>query len=125
MKVEISNGDLIDKLTILEIKFKKVQSQPKIENISRELKYLQTICSDLLLVDGIQNLYSELIDINNKLWIIEDHIRQKEKQKIFDQEFIELARQVYFTNDHRAQIKKDINMITESNFIEEKSYEQY
>lgn len=125
MKVEISNGDLIDKLTILEIKFKKVQSQSKIENISRELKYLQTICSDLLLVDGIQNLYSELIDINNKLWIIEDHIRQKEKQKIFDQEFIELARQVYFTNDHRAQIKKDINMITESNFIEEKSYEQY
>ena len=72
MKVEISNGDLIDKLTILEIKFKKVQSQSKIENISRELQYLQTICSDLLLVDGVQNLYSELIDINNKLWTIED-----------------------------------------------------
>jgi len=125
MKVEISNGDLIDKLTILEIKFKKIQSQSKIENISRELKYLQTICYHLLLVDGIQNLYSELIDINNKLWTIEDKIRQKEKQKIFDQEFIELARQVYFTNDHRAQIKKDINMITESNFIEEKSYEEY
>lgn len=125
MKIEISNGELIDKVIILEIKFQKIQNQSQIENIDRELKYLHAECSDLLLIEGMKNLYSELVDINNKLWLIEDSIRQKEKQKLFDQEFIELARQVYFTNDRRAQIKKQINVTTKSNFIEEKFYETY
>lgn len=126
MKIEISHGELIDKLSILEIKSKKITNKSKIENINKELKYLKDICLDLLAIDVVKNLYYQLIEINNKLWTIEDSIREKEKQKKFDQEFIELARQVYFTNDYRAYIKKNINIITKSNFIEEKSYyEQY
>jgi hypothetical protein len=125
MKIEISNGELLDKLTILEIKQNRIKETNKLFNINKELKYIKQQCLYLLDNFEIKKLYFNLKNINKKLWNIEDHIRLKEKQKIFDKKFIELARSVYITNDKRAAIKKDINILSESSFIEEKSYEPY
>jgi hypothetical protein len=125
MNIQISNAEILDKLSILEIKLNKIKDKNKLINIIKELKYIQDNCMYLLKNPLIYNLYQDLQKTNKILWNIENKIRLKEKEKKFDQEFISLARSVYITNDKRAKIKKNINLITESNFIEEKSYEQY
>jgi len=125
MTIEISNGELLDKLSILELKLKSIQDSNKKLNIQKEYDMLIQFATILLSNELVAEQYKKLQEINSKLWNIEDSIRLKEKQKIFDDEFIGLARSVYVTNDKRAAIKKNINLISKSNFIEEKSYEQY
>jgi hypothetical protein len=122
MKIEVSNGEILDKLSILEIKNNKIKDENKLKNIKKEYYYLKNISTEL---DYDPKLYDALLDINNKLWDIEDNIRVKEKQATFDKEFIELARSVYVTNDKRCEIKKQINICSKSNFVEEKSYKKY
>lgn len=125
MNIEVSNGEILDKLSILEIKLKYITDINKTKNITTEYLYIQKISKNIFTSYNIASLYEELTEVNHKLWNIEDLIRIKESKKEFDNDFIELARSVYFTNDQRANIKKQINILTSSNFVEEKSYEQY
>jgi hypothetical protein len=127
MKIEISTGELMDKLSILEIKMQKIEDPKKSANVEKELKELNKHFQDLLDQYGelIKNHYLELSKINKILWGIEDNIRKKESAEEFDSEFVELARSVYITNDKRAKVKKLINLLTNSELIEEKSYSQY
>ena len=121
--VPISVGELIDKITILEIK-KKYMSGEKMKNVNNELKSLQVILHNQKLeVD--QNLYLNLKKINSSLWEIEDKIRIKESLKEFDEDFIELARSVYKVNDERSLVKREINLKYNSGIVEEKSYKNY
>ena len=125
MKIEVSIGEIIDKLTILEIKKTNISDSNKLLNINKEFDYLVDIVENQLGLSRRDIFYIDLLDINKKLWDIEDKIRNKERLKSFDEEFIELSRSVYFTNDERSKIKKKINDITGSNFSEEKSYKEY
>jgi hypothetical protein len=125
MKVEISNGELLDKISILQIKLERISDESKLKNIQVEYTELTDIGANLLEDDQIQTLYMKLKAVNQALWDIEDEIRIKEKEKIFDKEFVDLARSVYITNDKRADIKKEINLLSGSYLIEEKSYEKY
>jgi len=123
MKIEVSVGEIVDKLSILNIKKDNISDKLKLDNVIKEFDYLYPIVFDHLLVEQ-EDFYS-LLDINKKLWEIEDEIRLFENSKKFDCEFIELARSVYITNDKRAEIKKYINLKYGSIFTEEKSYEKY
>lgn len=123
MKIEVSTGEIVDKLSILSIKIDNITDESKLINIKKEYEYLYQIVFSELKIN--QEDFNEMVQINQKLWIIEDEIREKERQKSFDQEFIELARSVYFTNDKRAEIKKQINLKYNSIFAEEKSYTKY
>ena len=123
MKIEVSNGEILDKLSILEIKLDNIKEESKLENIGREHTALSLAASRI--PASPLELYNDLKSVNQELWDIEDRIRVKERNKEFDQEFIALARSVYQTNDKRAEIKKEINLHTGSNFVEEKSYENY
>lgn len=122
MKIEVSNGEIVDKLTILEIKEKKCYDDSKLLNIKNELDYLRDIVSSL---NVPRELVDSLREVNKKLWNIEDDIRICESKFIFDDEFISLARLVYHTNDKRFKIKNQINQITNSNFKEEKIHPKY
>ena len=126
VNVEISIGEFFDKLTILEIKKEQISDENKLANINKELNALNALLDSLPFsrVD-VESEVNELKVINEKLWAIEDDIRDKESQKSFDQAFIELARSVYFTNDRRSDVKRDINIKLGSDFVEEKSYEEY
>jgi hypothetical protein len=97
----------------------------KLVNIENEYKELTSDCTDLLRDSTISSLYAELKSINQKLWVVEDDIRECERRKDFGQEFISLAREVYFTNDERARVKKEINLASGSSLVEEKSYQAY
>lgn len=120
--IPISLGELYDKIIILEIKLSMVKDEEKLKNIKKE--YLELI--NISLNYPIEEeLYQELKDKNKDLWIVEDKLRIKEKNKEFNEEFINLARSVYFLNDRRSEIKKEINLKSGSNIIEEKSYEKY
>lgn len=123
MKIEISNGELVDKLSILEIKLIKIQDSEKLKNIHKEYSLLEKAASQI--IKRSDPLYKQLLDINQKLWEIEDRIRELEKNKDFGKDFIETARMVYFNNDLRAKIKQKINLKTNSDLFEEKSYEDY
>jgi len=125
MKVEISNGELLDKFSILEIKMCNITDPSKLTNIENEYRELTSDCTDLLRDSTISSLYAELKSINQKLWVVEDDIRECERRKDFGQEFISLAREVYFTNDERARVKKEINLASGSSLVEEKSYQAY
>jgi hypothetical protein len=127
MKVEISTGELLDKLSILEIKLLNINDPKKSKNVYKELAVLNPYFQDLLDEYGlsIKNLYIKLSNINKTLWDIEDAIRDKEKAEEFDEEFVELARSVYIINDQRAAVKKEINLLTKSELVEEKSYSDY
>ena len=125
MKVEVSNGELIDKLSILHIKLNKITDSKKLNNIVKEFNYLMNIADSLLKIHDVNKTYKELLEINTSLWNTEDLIRNKEKLNQFDDEFIYHARNVYRMNDIRFELKTKINTITNSDFIEEKSYEKY
>ena len=125
MKVEISNGELLDKFSILEIKMGNITDPAKLTNIENEYRELTSDCTDLLRNSTISSFYAELKSINQKLWVVEDDIRECERSKDFGQEFISLAREVYFTNDERARVKKEINLASGSSLVEEKSYQAY
>ena len=127
MKVEVSNGELLDKLTILELKLSNINDEKKLENVKKEHNELSPLAELLFAKYGnnLSSLYNELAGINSQLWKIEDDIRECEKRKDFGYKFTELARAVYFTNDKRSDVKKSINLLTDSGFIEEKSYEDY
>lgn len=124
-KVEISNGELIDKYTILLIKSNKIKQLEKLDKVNNELNILKKYVDELKSKYNLELLINNLEKINLQLWDIEDNIRKKEKEKEFDKYFIELARNVYYTNDKRANIKLEINNLTKSEIVEVKSYEEY
>lgn len=122
----ISVGEFFDKITILEIKKKKIHDKEKLTNVNNELTELRNIEQTYNLENfQLNNLIKKLYNVNLELWDIEDKIRVLEKSKSFDSEFIQLARSVYIKNDLRANLKKEINIKSKSNLIEEKSYEKY
>ena len=127
MKVEVSNGELLDKLTILELKLSNISDLKKLTNIQKEHDELNPLAGQLFDSYGeeLKNLYKQLAEINSELWSIEDDIRECERNKDFGSDFVSLARAVYFTNDKRSEIKKSINLLTGSGFVEEKSYKDY
>lgn len=125
MKIEVSNGEIVDKLSILKIKLKNIKDEDKLKNIQKEhdilndaLPIIKKDCSPI----EFEILFNQLIDINKKLWDIEDRIREKESLSEFDDEFIQIARSVYKFNDFRSKVKKEINVLTKSELVEEKSY---
>lgn len=123
MKIEVSNGELLDKLSILEIKREKIRDPEKLSNINSEYTLIKPLVDSLII--SVKTLYESLLKINLSLWEIEDTIRNFEQKKDFGNEFIETARSVYVLNDERARIKKEINRLTNSGLIEEKSYAGY
>ena len=127
MKIEVSNGEILDKITILLIKSKKITDSTKLKNINNELNELVSFLDIVGYKTNVtvHDLVTELETVNEKLWIVEDKLRDKERSKQFDEEFIQLARSVYFTNDERARIKKRLNEVTYSKLVEEKSYQKY
>lgn len=124
MKIEVSNGEIIDKLTILSIKMDNITDEKKLENIRKEYLLLKEAANKIG-ITGENELYRRLLTVNKKLWDIEDKIRDCERDKDFGEKFIELARSVYITNDERSRIKKEINKETGSELTEEKSYKEY
>ncbi len=124
--VPISPGELVDKITILKIKSERIGDEKKVHNVRLELDLLQRTwqLSDFAGTD-IDTQTQQLKSINEKLWEIEDRIRLKESAAAFDDEFVELARSVYFTNDERSRVKREINELLGSELIEEKSYQDY
>jgi hypothetical protein len=123
MKIEVSNGEIIDKLTIIQIKLERITDKAKLVNLQKEYDELITVSSSILSTND--PLYKALYDVNCELWDIEDLIRDLERRKEFGEEFISTARAVYFKNDKRSEIKREINIKTSSGLIEEKSYGKY
>lgn len=129
MKIEVSNGEIIDKYTILEIKLSKIKDSKKLINIQKEFEVLtpniQSIYNQSKDQHHLKKLHNNLLEINKKLWVIEDDIRECERANNFGETFIQLARAVYHINDDRSHVKKEINLYTGSELVEEKSYEDY
>ena len=124
--VPISPGELLDKITILEIKSERMEDAQKVANVRHELRLLSKVWRDSVSEDEtIANLHQLLKSINEELWEIEDDIRDEERNDRFGDRFIDLARAVYVTNDKRAQAKKDLNLHLGSDIVEEKSYKDY
>ena len=121
----VSLGELVDKISILIVKQRNITDQKKLNQVNKELDFLNETLNKHVTKDEINSYMNDLIDINSKLWVIEDDIRDCERNKQFDEKFIELARSVYFTNDKRANLKLDINKNFGSELVEVKSYEQY
>ena len=121
----VSLGELIDKISILHIKNINIKDDEKLKLIREELELLNQTLNKHIKKNDIQNYLDSLIEINSKLWVIEDDIRDCERKKKFDQTFIDLARYVYFTNDKRSEVKLEINKKFGSKIIEVKSYEEY
>ena len=122
MKIEVSNGELLDKLSILEIKLDRIEDREQKSNVKKEWYLLKEAVST---IEWPEDIYNELRNVNWKLWCIEDKIREKEWNGVFDKEFIKLARSVYKINDKRSRIKKEINVLTRSSLVEEKQYYSY
>jgi|TARA_E500000305_G_C3880996_1_gene169706 hypothetical protein len=125
MKIEVSNGEILDKYSILEIKLEKISDPDKLLNVEKELKALKPSFDKINNSEAVDQKYKKLKEINEKLWKVEDRLRELEKDKDFKVEFILRARMVYYTNDKRAKVKYAINNITGSDLVEEKSYEDY
>ncbi len=124
--VPVSPGEVLDKITILEIKSERIADPEKLANVRVELALLQKTWAESIEEDDtIRTLHGQLKEINEALWEIEDDIRDKERAREFDERFIELARAVYFTNDKRSAVKKQLNLHLGSEIIEEKSYQDY
>lgn len=125
MKIEVSTGEILDKFSILVIKTFNINDHAKLDNVQKEMDELRPIFNELTRDKKVFSKYVDLAEVNKRLWDIEDEIRECERYKDFGDRFIELARSVYITNDERAKIKKDINLLTNSDIVEEKSYESY
>ena len=128
MKIEVSNGEILDKHTILKIKLEKITDPVKVANLNKEWMILTPIVQEIVTAcnnDLIHIAYQDMLEVNRKLWQIEDEIRDCEKTNDFGDEFIRLARAVYWTNDDRNLVKKKIDALTGSNLTEEKSYADY
>ena len=126
IQTPVSYGELIDKITILEIKSRRIADPAKLANVRNELDLLNaTWANDTAFRTDIADERARLLAVNELLWDIEDRIRLKERAQAFDQEFIELARAVYFRNDERAAFKREINLKLGSQLVEEKSYQDY
>ncbi len=123
MKIEVSNGEIADKLTIIEIKLSKIRDEAKLANIRNEYVVVKEAMSTIM--DTSHPLYRQLFDINSKLWEIEDRIRDLERARNFEDDFVQTARSIYFINDDRSEVKRKINEQTGSKLFEEKSYEDY
>ena len=124
--VPVSFGELLDKIAILQIKSERMADAAKLANVRKELEALQAPrAAHPAAVQDIAGLRAELKAVNERLWVIEDDIRLQEKAQAFDAEFVRLARAVYFENDIRARVKKDINLALGSAYVEEKSYQDY
>ncbi|MBS7457655.1 DUF6165 family protein [Coralloluteibacterium stylophorae] len=124
--VPVSYGELLDKIAILQIKSERIADPAKLANVRNELEALEkTWMAHPAAGHDIAGLRAQLKAVNERLWVIEDDIRIKEKAQAFDQEFIRLARSVYFENDERARIKRQINTQLGSSYVEEKSYQDY
>jgi hypothetical protein len=123
MKIEVSNGEIIDRLTITQIKLERIKDKAKINNLLKEYEELKSASINIIGQDD--PLYKELYAVNCELWDIEDRIRDLERKKDFGEDFISTARSVYMRNDRRSEIKRAINIRTSSGLIEEKSYEKY
>jgi hypothetical protein len=129
MNIEVSNGEIIDKYTILQIKAKHITDAEKLKNVMVEKDVLEKsvmqIYNMTVQQPELERLQQDLYNINLTLWNIEDQIREHERMELFNDDFIELARSVYYMNDERSVVKKDINLLTGSKLVEEKSYEEY
>jgi hypothetical protein len=124
--VPVSFGELLDKIAILQIKSERIGDAAKLANVRKELTALEkTWLAHPAAGHDIVELRAQLKDVNERLWDIEDDIRRKEQAQAFDEEFVRLARSVYFENDERARIKKEINLALGSTYVEEKSYQDY
>lgn len=124
--VPVSFGELLDKIAILQIKSERMTDPAKLANVRAELSALERMWMAHPAAGGdVVKLRAELKAVNERLWVIEDDIRLKEKAQAFDDAFIQLARSVYFQNDIRARVKKDINLALGSAYVEEKSYQDY
>lgn len=124
--VPVSPGEVLDKITILEIKSERISDADKLVNVKRELELLQASWKQSVEQDDtVRAIHAKLKSINEDLWGIEDDIRDKERAREFDQVFIDLARSVYVTNDQRADAKKELNVYLGSEIVEEKSYQDY
>jgi hypothetical protein len=123
MKIEVSNGEIMDKLSIIQIKLERIKDETKLLNLRKEYDVLKEAADSILSVDD--PLYIALYEVNCGLWDIEDHIRDLEREKDFGDDFVQTARSVYFRNDKRSEIKREINIKTSSGLMEEKSYEKY
>ena len=126
MKIEVSNGEILDKLSILELKLHFMEDEEQKSNVQKEYDLLKKVSADILLTSDHtfpEDLYRELSNVNLKLWSIEHEIREKEGDREFGKDFIKLARSVYKTKDKRARIKKEINIFTGSTLVVEKNYE--
>ena len=124
MKIDASIGEVVDKLTILDIKLEKMTDQQKLKNIRKEHELLEKELSKIKITSDSAE-FKNLREVNERLWEIEDKIRIKEAKKEFDEGFVKLARSVYFENDKRAEIKKEINLKYGSELVEEKEYVRY
>jgi hypothetical protein len=126
IQTPVSYGELIDKMTILQIKLQEIKDEAKLANVRNELELLDaTWKNDKASATDIVDETARLLAVNQRLWKIEDDIRMKERAQAFDQEFIQIARSVYIENDERAAIKREINMKLGSTLVEEKSYQDY
>ena len=126
VNIPVSLGELLDKISILEIKNEKILNESKLKNIKKELIGLRNVLEELNInLSEIDELYKDLFKINLTLWEIEDSIRILEKNEDFGKQFVELARSVYITNDKRFEVKNEINKLFNSEYVEEKSYEDY
>jgi hypothetical protein len=124
--VPVSPGEVLDKITILEIKSERMQDEAKLVNVRRELELLKETWKKAVVEDKrVRQLHDQLKEINGALWDIEDAIRDEERKQRFEERFIELARNVYFTNDRRSRVKKELNLHLGSQIVEEKSYQDY
>ena len=123
--VPVSVGEIIDKLSILQVKKNKISDKTKLEFVNKEFEILQNLSSVYLNNIEIESLYNQLVEINSSLWDIEDKLRVIEKEKRFEGEFISLARKVYFTNDERFRLKNEVNLLTFSEIREVKDYVKY
>ena len=126
IQIPISPGELLDKITILQIKAERIEDPSKVKNVKAELDLLLNIWAQTVTNDAeIEALTKELMSTNKKLWVIEDDIRDEERNKQFGERFVELARSVYIVNDDRANAKKKVNLYLNSSIVEEKSYQDY
>lgn len=123
--VEVSIGEILDKLTILKIKKNNISDSEKLVHIQKEHDILDNISNIYLDSKEVKDLFDSLIEVNSKLWKIEDDLRDLESQKRFDNEFVEKARLVYMTNDARFELKNKINQLTKSGIQEQKGYKKY